>query len=77
MPPTEKRAKTCGMRLVALGASLGILLIGNARADTDSLNDMLGPREIAVGEAMRGASTGATAVGMNPSGLPLVRLFEL
>ena len=59
------------MRLVALGACLGVLLIGNARADTDSLNDMLGPREIAVGEAMRGASTGATAVGMNPSGLPL------
>ena len=59
------------MRLVTLGASLGILLVGNARADTDSLNDMLGPREIAVGEAMRGASTGATAIGMNPSGLPM------
>ena len=59
------------MRLVTVGACLGIGLFGTARADSDSLNDMLGPREIAVGEAMRGASTGATAIGMNPSGLPM------
>ena len=31
----------------------------------------LGPREIAVGEAMRGGATGSTAIGLNPAGLPL------
>lgn len=59
------------MRLVTVGACLGVLVVGSARADTDSLNDMLGPREIAVGESMRGAATGASAIGLNPSGLPL------
>ncbi len=48
-----------------------MLVVGSARADTDSLNDMLGPREIAVGESMRGGATGASAIGLNPSGLPL------
>ncbi len=53
-------------------------LTGSARADTDSLNDLLGPREIAVGEAMRGGATGASAIGLNPAGLPLNRelVFE-
>lgn len=51
-------------------------LLGVARAD--SLDDLLGPREIAVGEAMRGGATGASAIGMNPAGLPLTRelVFE-
>jgi hypothetical protein len=49
-----------------------------ARADGDSLVDMLGPREIAVGEAMRGGATGASAIGLNPAGIPLTRelVFE-
>lgn len=42
-----------------------------AHADGDTLVDMLGPREIAVGEAMRGGATGASAIGLNPAGLPL------
>jgi len=39
---------------------------------------MLGPREIALGEAMRGGATGATAIALNPAGLPLSRdvVFE-
>jgi hypothetical protein len=45
------------------------------RAGAESVDDMLGPREIAVGEAMRGGATGATGVGMNPAGLPLNREF--
>jgi hypothetical protein len=51
-------------------------LLGTARAD--SLDDQLGPREIAVGEAMRGGATGSSAVAMNPAGLPLTRelVFE-
>ena len=56
-----------------------VMLIGLAgRAEAESLDDMLGPREIAVGEAMRGGSTGASAIGLNPAGLPLNRelVFE-
>ena len=43
----------------------------SAYAEGDSLVDELGPREIAVGEAMRGGATGSTAIGLNPAGLPL------
>jgi hypothetical protein len=52
------------------------LLAGPAAADT--LDDSLGPREIAVGEAMRGGATGASALALNPAGLPLNRelVFE-
>ena len=63
-----------------LRASLIVIssLIGTAHADGDSLVDTLGPREVAVGEALRGGATGATAIGMNPAGLPLNRelVFE-
>ena len=57
------------MRLLA--CSLLIALIGTARAEGDALVDSLGPREIAVGEAMRAEATGSTAIGLNPAGLPL------
>lgn len=43
----------------------------SAQAEGDSLVDILGPREIAVGEAMRGLATGATAIGLNPAGLSM------
>jgi hypothetical protein len=54
------------------------MLAGSAHADGDALEDMLGPREIAVGEALRGGATGASAVALNPAGLPLARelVFE-
>ena len=47
-------------------------------AERDSLVDSLGPREMAVGEALRGAATGASAIALNPAGLPLNRelVFE-
>ncbi|HEY5936531.1 MAG TPA: hypothetical protein VIU61_17900 [Kofleriaceae bacterium] len=66
------------MRSVAALALGPILLLGSARADSTGLDEMLGPREIAVGEAMRGGATGATAIGLNPAGLPLNRelVFE-
>ncbi|HZJ66186.1 MAG TPA: hypothetical protein VFD36_21920 [Kofleriaceae bacterium] len=72
------------MRLLVLGvawlttAGLIAALTGSARADADSLDDMLGPREIAVGEALRGGATGASSVELNPAGLPLNRelVFE-
>jgi hypothetical protein len=64
------------MRLASVFLATGLL--GTAHADGDALVDMLGPREIAVGEAMRGGATGASAIGMNPAGLPLNRelVFE-
>ncbi|MDQ3337816.1 MAG: hypothetical protein M4D80_21865 [Myxococcota bacterium] len=53
-------------------------LLGTGSAEADSLTDLMGPREIAVGEGMRGGATGATAIGLNPAGLPLNRelVFE-
>lgn len=53
-------------------------LTGSARADADSLNDVLGPREVALGEALRGGATGASSVDLNPAGLSLNRelVFE-
>ncbi len=72
------------MRSSVLGAFgvLGLLWVaalpGRARAETDSLTDLLGPREIAVGEAMRGGATGEAGAAENPSGLSLNRelVFE-
>ena len=66
------------MRLVRTSLIIVSSLIGSAYAEGDALVDQLGPREIAVGEAMRGAATGATAIGLNPAGLPLNRelVFE-
>ncbi len=65
-----------------LSGALGVLamaaLPSPARAENDSQADLLGPREVAVGEAMRGGATGASAIGLNPAGLPLNRelVFE-
>jgi hypothetical protein len=62
------------MRLALVGCLVGVTGVAHA----DSLQDLLGPREIAVGEAMRGGATGASAIGLNPAGLPLTRelVFE-
>ncbi len=51
---------------------------GSAGADENSLSDYLGPREVSVGESMRGAATGARAITLNPAGLSLARqlVFE-
>lgn len=66
------------MRSLVLGVSSVAALASGAVAGADSLNDQLGPREIAVGEALRGGATGAAGVDLNPSGLPLNRelVFE-
>ena len=64
------------MRSLVFGVLSVAALAGGARAD--SLSDQLGPREIAVGEALRGGATGAAGVDLNPGGLPLNRelVFE-
>jgi len=66
------------MRLVRTSLIIVTSLIGSAFAEGDALVDSLGPREIAVGEALRGGATGASAIGLNPAGLPLNRelVFE-
>ena len=66
------------MRSLVPGVSCLAALAGGGVAGADSLNDQLGPREIAVGEALRGGATGAAGVDLNPSGLPLNRelVFE-
>jgi hypothetical protein len=66
------------MRSLFLGVLSVAALSGSARAGADSLNDLLGPREIAVGEALRGGATGQAGADLNPSGLALNRelVFE-
>jgi hypothetical protein len=66
------------MRTLVLGVLTVAGLLGHARAESDSQTDLMGPREVAVGEALRGGATGASAIGLNPAGLPLNRelVFE-
>lgn len=66
------------MRTLVLGVLTVAGLLGHARAENDSQTDLMGPREVAVGEAMRGGATGASSIGQNPAGLPLNRelVFE-
>jgi len=69
------------MRTLVLGVLTVAGLLGRARAaqaENDSQTSLLGPREIAVGEGLRGGATGSSAIGLNPSGLPLTRelVFE-
>jgi hypothetical protein len=76
--PVADRAKHVAMRSLVLGVSCLAALAGGGVAGADSLNDQLGPREIAVGEALRGGATGVAGVYLNPSGLALNRelVFE-
>ncbi|HTL32644.1 MAG TPA: hypothetical protein VL326_05950 [Kofleriaceae bacterium] len=66
------------MRQLPSALVIVMSLMGSAYAEGDALVDQLGPREIAVGEALRGGATGASAIGLNPSGIPLNRelVFE-
>ncbi len=67
-------------RLAVLLPVLAAVLVpvAGARADADSLNDPLGPREVALGEGLRAGAVGAMATTLNPAGLPLTRelVFE-
>jgi hypothetical protein len=66
------------MRPLIFGLLAVAALAGIAYADNGSLNDLLSPREVAVGEALRGGATGAAGADLNPSGLALNRelVFE-
>lgn len=69
--------RTLGLSATALAFG-GLALAPIARADADSLNDALGPREVAVGEGLRAGATGGMATTLNPAGLPLTKelVFE-
>lgn len=67
------------MRSLVLGGTAVLVITGGtAGARADGLEDVLGPREIAVGEAVRGGATGIAGADLNPSGLALNRelVFE-
>jgi hypothetical protein len=68
------------LRITALCLYGSLILFAPLRveAEADSLVDALGPREIAVGEALRGGAVGGSAAALNPAGLPLTRelVFE-
>ena len=68
------------MRMVSVGSGLLALAatVHVARADADGLTDALGPRELALGGALRAGSTGALATSLNPAGVALTRelVFE-
>ena len=66
-----KCAHIPGMRALISATLLATAWLGTAHADGDSLQDLMGPREVALGEAMRGDATGASAIALNPAGLPL------
>ncbi len=71
------RSPASGLTGLALAAGL-LASVPAARADADSLNDPLGPREVALGEGVRAGASGAMATTLNPAGLPLTRelVFE-
>lgn len=60
---------------LALAASC-LMVPGDARAD--SLDDHLGPREIALGDSLRADARGALSIHLNPAGLALTHemVFE-
>jgi hypothetical protein len=61
------------MRSAAFVALALLVLVPAAPARADSPTDYLGPRELAVGEAMRADARGSTAITLNPAGLSLTR----
>lgn len=56
-----------------LAVSLSALALGSAGARADSLDDHLGPRELAMGDAQRGDARGGLSINLNPAGLALSR----
>lgn len=60
------------MRL-RLPVAVGLLAAAATPAAADVLDDALGPRELATGEARRGEVSGAQAISLNPAGLPMTR----
>jgi hypothetical protein len=64
-------------RNVVLCAAVLIAAAGKASAEADSLNDPIGPRQIALGEALRAAAIGSAAAHANPAGVALTRAYVI
>ena len=58
---------------VGLGLATALVLAAASPAAADVLDDALGPRELATGEARRADVSGGQATSLNPAGLPLTR----
>ncbi len=71
---------TCGMGMLVVVRRLivGAAVLTSAPAGADNPSDFIGPRELAVGEALRGNATGQVGAALNPGGIPLNRelVFE-
>ena len=63
---------------IILSAVTVMALMPGARASADALSEYLGPRELAMGGAMRAEAQGALSITLNPAGLALTRelVFE-
>jgi hypothetical protein len=59
------------MKSAASLAVAALVLVAAPLVHADAPLDFLGPRELALGEAMRADARGATAMTINPGGLPL------
>ncbi|MEZ4400693.1 MAG: hypothetical protein R3B06_11775 [Kofleriaceae bacterium] len=55
------------------GAACALAVVPVDRVAADALDDGLGPRELATGEARRADVSGGQAAALNPAGLPLTR----
>ena len=63
------------VRCLSLVFSLLVAVPAAAFAQSDSLADNLGPRELGIGESLRAAAHGRTATVLNPAGLALQRTY--
>ncbi len=66
------------IRLLRIGIVVLVMVAVGQDVCAQAIGDSLGPREIALGEAMRGDARGALATTINPAGLSLNRelVFE-
>jgi hypothetical protein len=58
-----------------LGAAAVALVLGagSAQADADSITDLIGPRALGLGEALRAEASGAAGTVLNPAGVGLTK----
>lgn len=69
-----------GMKFVAIVCGIAAYCgatAGPARAAADSITDAMNPRSIAMGESIRAAAMGSSAVTLNPAGAALTRAYVL
>jgi hypothetical protein len=64
-------------RNVVLVVAVLIAGAGKASAEADSLTDNFGPRQVALGEALRAAASGSAATTANPAGVALSRAYVI